>query len=132
MHQREHEREARVGIDAPVIGRRRDSNRATHPHWFGPSPISGGERGDRRKQRRVGAVNLAAAYRKFRMEQLARLMEEGVVLEAGAYLDLSTALLLVRAANEQAALAIASEDVYMKEGIWVEARVKAFGRVVRA
>ena len=66
------------------------------------------------------------------LTRVARLMEEGVVLEAGAYLDLSTALLLVRAANEEAALAIAREDVYMKEGIWVEARVKAFGRVVRA
>ena len=53
------------------------------------------------------------------------------MIEGGGYLDLSTALLFVRAADQQAALAIARDDIYMKEGVWVEARVKGFGRVVR-
>jgi uncharacterized protein YciI len=65
------------------------------------------------------------------LARIADLMDEGVVIEAGGYLDLSTALLLVRAPNEEAALAILRDDIYMKEGILVEQRVKAFGRVVR-
>lgn len=65
------------------------------------------------------------------LERIGRLIDQGVVIEAGGYLDLSTALLLVRAPNAEAALAIARDDVYMKEGVWVEARVKGFGRVVR-
>ena len=35
------------------------------------------------------------------------------------------------APDAESALAIARDDVYMKEGVWVEARVKGFGRVVR-
>jgi uncharacterized protein YciI len=54
-----------------------------------------------------------------------------VVLEAGAFPDMSGSLLLVRAAGADAALAIAREDVYMREGVWVEARVRPFARVAR-
>lgn len=66
------------------------------------------------------------------LTRIGELIDAGVVIEAGGYLDLSSALLLIRAANEEAALAIAREDIYMREGVWVEARVKGFGRVVRA
>jgi uncharacterized protein YciI len=65
------------------------------------------------------------------LARIAKLMEEGVVIEGGGYSDLSTALILVRAADADAALEIARSDVYMREGIWVELRVKGFGRVVR-
>ena len=49
-----------------------------------------------------------------------------------AYPDMSGSLLLVRAADADAALALAREDVYMREGVWVEARVRPFVRVARA
>jgi uncharacterized protein YciI len=62
---------------------------------------------------------------------IADLKDRGVVIEAGGYLDLSTALVMVRAESEEAALAIARDDIYMRAGVWVEARVKPFGRVVR-
>lgn len=62
--------------------------------------------------------------------RIAELMEQGVVIEGGGYLDLSTALVIVRAADEAAALTIARDDIYMREGVWVELRVKPFGRVV--
>ncbi len=65
------------------------------------------------------------------LARLAQLMDDGVITEAGAYTDLSTSLLFVRAADEDAALAIARDDVYMREGIWVELRVRPFGRVER-
>jgi uncharacterized protein YciI len=65
------------------------------------------------------------------LTRIAKLQDEGVVLEAGGYLDLSKAIIVVRAPDEAAALAIARDDVYMREGVWVEVRVKPFGRVAR-
>ena len=64
------------------------------------------------------------------LARMADLMAQGIVIEAGGYLDLSSSLVLVRAESEAAALAIARDDIYMREGVWVEARVKPFGRVV--
>ncbi len=77
----------------------------------------------------------AAALRpRVRPEHLARiadLRDRGIVVEAGGYTDLSTALVMVRAESAEAALAIARDDVYLRSGVWVEVRVKPFGRVVR-
>ena len=61
--------------------------------------------------------------------RIAKLMKEGVVIDAGGYIDLSKAILFVRAADEEAALKLAREDVYMREGVWVEVSVKPFGLV---
>ena len=66
------------------------------------------------------------------LARLARLMDTGVVVEAGGYVDLSSSLITVRAESEEAALAIARDDAYLREGVWVEVRAKAFGRVVRS
>jgi uncharacterized protein YciI len=65
------------------------------------------------------------------LTRIAQLQDEGVVLEAGGYLDLSKAILVVRAPDEATALQIARDDVYMREGVWVEVQVKPFGRVAR-
>ncbi len=65
------------------------------------------------------------------LARIAELMAQGTVIEAGGYLDLSAALVMVRAADEASALAIARDDIYIREGVWVEVRVKPFGRVVR-
>ena len=82
-------------------------------------------RGDLRARRGRNA----APGRPQHLTRIADLMRKGIVTEAGGYADLSTALLFVRAVDEAAALAIARDDVYMREGIWVEFRVKPFGRV---
>ena len=69
----------------------------------------------------------------FRPEHLARLLElkdAGVVIEAGAFPDVSASILIVRAADEGAALELCREDVYMRNGVWVEVRARPFGRVV--
>jgi uncharacterized protein YciI len=65
------------------------------------------------------------------LARLADLRDRGIIIEAGGFADMSGSLLLVRAETEDAALAIAREDVYMKSGVWVECRVRRFGRVVR-
>jgi uncharacterized protein YciI len=68
----------------------------------------------------------------FRAEHLARIQEllaSGVFVAAGAFLDVTASVLLVRAASEEEAVAIVSQDVYMRNGVWVEVRARAFGRV---
>jgi uncharacterized protein YciI len=70
----------------------------------------------------------------FRARQLARLVElidAGVVVMAGAFADVSASIIVVRAADEAAALDIARSDVYMANGVWVEVRARALGLVVR-
>ena len=71
----------------------------------------------------------------FRARHLARLGElkdAGVVIEAGAFADVSATIMIVRAVDEAAALDIARGDIYMANGVWVELRVRPFGRAVRS
>ncbi len=77
------------------------------------------------------AAATRAPHRPTHLARIAELRGAGIVLEAGGFLDMSSALLLVRAADADAALALAAEDVYMREGVWVEARVRPFARVAR-
>ena len=70
-------------------------------------------------------VPLRAAH----LAKVAELKAAGVIVEAGAFTDVSSSMLLVRAESEQAALDIARQDVYMQNGVWVELRAKPFGRV---
>jgi uncharacterized protein YciI len=53
------------------------------------------------------------------------------LVEAGGYLDFSSALLMVRASSEEEAVALVRDDVYVREGVWLDdARARPFGRVV--
>ena len=70
-----------------------------------------------------------------RLEHLARIGElraAGIVIEAGAFADMSGSLILVRARDEAAALEIAKRDAYTRSAVWAGIRVRAFGRVVRS
>ena len=70
----------------------------------------------------------------FRARHLARLIEleeAGIVIEAGAFADVSASIILLRAADEAAALELCRDDVYTRNGVWVEIRARPFGRVVR-
>jgi len=60
------------------------------------------------------------------------LMDAGVVVAAGAFVDVSASLIVVRADDEQAALDIARSDIYLANGVWVEVRARPFGLVVRS
>ena len=80
------------------------------------------------------APDAAETRKPFRAEHLARLLElkdAGVIVEVGAFMDVSASIALVRAASEAAALAAFRDDVYMRNGVWVEVRARPFGRVVR-
>jgi uncharacterized protein YciI len=67
-----------------------------------------------------------------RAQHAARLLElkaQGVVIEAGAFPDVSGSLLMVRAPTEDAALEICRQDVYTRNGVWVEFRIRPFNRL---
>lgn len=78
------------------------------------------------------APDAAETRAPFRAEHIARLQElkqQGIVIEAGAFTDVTATLVLVRATDEQAALDICRDDVYLRNGVWVELRARKFGRV---
>ena len=62
----------------------------------------------------------------------ASVCESGVYIEAGAFADVSASVVLVRAESAEAAIALVRDDVYLRNGVWVEVRARAFGRVTRA
>ncbi len=64
------------------------------------------------------------------LDRIARLIVEGRVIEAGGYLDFSTALLLVKADSENEALGLFRDDVYFRTGVWTGMRARPFGRVI--
>lgn len=79
------------------------------------------------------APDAAETRTPFRARHLARaaaLKAAGTYVEVGAFLDVSSSIILVRAETEAAALAVVRGDVYMANGIWVELRARPFGRVV--
>jgi uncharacterized protein YciI len=77
------------------------------------------------------AEELRRPVRARHLARLAELRDAGVVLEAGALADMSASVILFRAASEEAARELARDDVYMTSGVWVEVRVRGFGRVCR-
>ncbi len=77
------------------------------------------------------AAETRVPFRPAHLARLAGLRDAGVVVEAGAFADVSASILIVRAADAGAAEAIARDDVYVRNGIWVEIRVRPFGRVCR-
>ena len=77
------------------------------------------------------AAEMRVPFRARHLARLAELKDAGIVIESGAYLDLSSSLMLLRAADEAAALEVARADIYVANGVWIELRARPFGRVVR-
>jgi uncharacterized protein (DUF952 family)/uncharacterized protein YciI len=76
------------------------------------------------------AAELRPFSRPEHLGHIGELLRAGSVIEAGGYLDFSTAILLVRADTEEAALDLFRDDVYIRTGVWTELRARAYGRVV--
>jgi uncharacterized protein (DUF952 family)/uncharacterized protein YciI len=76
------------------------------------------------------AERLRPAARPEHLGHIAELLRSGVLIEAGGYLDFSSALLLVRASSEEDALDLFRDDVYIRTGVWTDLRARALGRVI--
>ena len=76
------------------------------------------------------AVETRKPFRAQHLARVAALKAAGTYVEAGAFLDVSSSITLVRAETEAEALDVIRGDVYMANGIWVELRARPFGRVV--
>ena len=77
------------------------------------------------------AAEKRPAVRPEHLARIDRLMAEGIMVAAGAFTDMSTSLLLIRAPSEAAALELAEQDVYRRSGVWTSVRARPFGLVVR-
>lgn len=79
------------------------------------------------------APDAAETRTPFRAEHLAGVqarLASGVYIEAGAFTDVSESVVLVRASSEREAVDLVSDDVYMRNGVWVEIRARPYTRVV--
>jgi uncharacterized protein YciI len=65
------------------------------------------------------------------LARIGRLRAEGLIVEAGAFADMSGSLLLLRVPTEAAALELLQADVYWRAGIWTSFRIRSLGHVVR-
>ena len=72
------------------------------------------------------------AVRAEHLRRMIELRDQGIVVEVGGYLDWSGSLILLRAASEEAALAIVHEDVYWRSGVWSGATARPLGRAIRS
>jgi uncharacterized protein YciI len=77
------------------------------------------------------AAERRPAVRAEHLRRIGELRAAGTIVEAGGYTDMGGSLLLVRAPDEEAALAILQDDIYTKSGVWTGLRARALGRVVR-
>lgn len=76
------------------------------------------------------AAEKRPAVRGEHLANVVRLREAGVIIEAGAYSDgLTSSVMLVRAKDAAAALALARQDVYVRAGVWGDISARPFGRV---
>jgi len=76
------------------------------------------------------AERLRPAARPEHLAHVGELLRSGRLIEAGGYLDFSSALLLVQAASEEEALDLFGNDVYIRTGVWTDLRARALGRVI--
>ena len=68
----------------------------------------------------------------FRAEHLARwqaLRAAGTLIEVGAFPDASASILLIRAGTEDEVRGLLEEDVYTRNGVWMDFRVRPFNRL---
>jgi uncharacterized protein YciI len=77
------------------------------------------------------AVERRAPVRSRHLARIGELRAAGVIVDAGAFLDMSGSLILLRAYSEEAARAVLEADAYWQAGVWTGLRIRAFGHVVR-
>ena len=76
------------------------------------------------------AAGKRAPFREAHLTRLAMLSDEGALLLAGAFDDMSASLLVFAVGSEEAAAAIIETDVYWKNKVWTSYKIRRLNRVV--
>lgn len=76
------------------------------------------------------AASKRAPFREKHLERMGKLYDEGALLLAGAFDDMSASLLVFAVETEEAVKAIVESDVYMREGVWTGVTIRRLNRVV--
>jgi hypothetical protein len=69
-------------------------------------------------------------FREAHLTRLGMLSDEGALLLAGAFDDLSASLLVFAVESEEAVAAIVETDVYWKNKVWTSYKIRRLNRVV--
>lgn len=77
-----------------------------------------------------GAAERRAPFREQHLARVGMLSDEGALLLAGAYDDLTASLLVFAVASEEAVAAIIETDVYWKNKVWTSYTIRKLNRVV--
>jgi uncharacterized protein YciI len=77
-----------------------------------------------------GAAERRAPYRREHLDRVAMLADEGALVLAGAFDDLSASLLVFAVQSREAAAAIVETDVYWRQGVWTSYTIRKLNRVV--
>lgn len=81
----------------------------------------------------IYAPDAATRREPFRAEHLARIYADiaaGTLVTAGALDDMSGSLLVAATDNEDEVLQRIHDDVYWREGVWVDVRLRRLNRLV--
>jgi uncharacterized protein YciI len=76
------------------------------------------------------AADKRAPFREAHLARLGMLSDEGALLLAGAFDDLSASLLVLAVQSEEAVAAIVETDVYWKNKIWISYKIRRLNRVI--
>jgi uncharacterized protein YciI len=77
-----------------------------------------------------GAAEKRKPHREAHVARLANLSDEGALVLAGAFDDLSASLLVFAVGSEEAVAAIVETDVYWKHRVWTSYTVRRLNRVL--
>lgn len=77
-----------------------------------------------------GAAEKREPFREAHLDRVEKLQGEGALLLAGAFEDLRGSLLVFDVGSEEAVAAIIESDVYWRNGIWTDYRIRRMNRVV--
>ena len=75
------------------------------------------------------AAETRTPFRPTHLAAIGERLTDGRYAMAGAFTDVSSSVVLVRAETEAEALALVGDDIYLRNGVWVEIRARPFGMV---
>ena len=77
-----------------------------------------------------GAAERRAPFRAEHLGRLGMLADEGALLLAGSFDDLSASMLVFALESEEAVVAVIETDVYWRQSVWTSYTVRKLNRVV--